>query len=386
MKYVKLNLVRGISAILVAASHLRAATVIDYDSGVAGSILEKVFYFVTGLGHQAVMVFFVLSGFFVGGAVLRAGRDFSWANYLAARFARLWVVLLPCLLLTYGIDRVIMVVAPEVLSGTFAEQWHSAPHAGNYDSSLTTAIGNVFFVQTIMVPTFGSNGPLWSLSNEFWYYILFPFMTIAFGGIGKSPSMSQRIICAFSASLVILFIPIAMLQGYVVWLLGLVVLAVEWTGGSRIDRYFNALWPIATAFLLIALILSKTGHNQRANSGVDDLLIGLAFASLCAVLVSRADAKRTRAWFDNLSNTLADFSFSLYLSHFPLVILIGALFYTEGRMRLSAISIAIYFGWLAFLLIFGWIIWWIFERHTAAVRRRFEVLFSMVMARNRGAA
>ena len=33
---------------------------------------------------------------------------------------------------------------------------------------------NAFFLQTIVGPTFGSNGPLWSLAYEWWYYVLFP--------------------------------------------------------------------------------------------------------------------------------------------------------------------------------------------------------------------
>ena len=34
--------------------------------------MTKVFYLATGLGHQAVMIFFVLSGFLVGGSVITA--------------------------------------------------------------------------------------------------------------------------------------------------------------------------------------------------------------------------------------------------------------------------------------------------------------------------
>lgn len=40
---------------------------LDYSSAGGVSIFQKVFYAGTGLGHEAVMMFFVLSGFFVGG-------------------------------------------------------------------------------------------------------------------------------------------------------------------------------------------------------------------------------------------------------------------------------------------------------------------------------
>ena len=68
-----LDLIRGCSALLVCLSHLRNAMFVDYSALVHPNMAIKVFYAVTSFGHQAVMVFFVLSGYFVGGAVLRAG-------------------------------------------------------------------------------------------------------------------------------------------------------------------------------------------------------------------------------------------------------------------------------------------------------------------------
>src|ERR1700722_8142246 len=45
------------------------------------------------VGHEAVMVFFVLSGYFVGGSALRAVRKgyLSWKKYLFQRLTRLWL-------------------------------------------------------------------------------------------------------------------------------------------------------------------------------------------------------------------------------------------------------------------------------------------------------
>jgi peptidoglycan/LPS O-acetylase OafA/YrhL len=62
----------------------------------------SVFYLATGLGHQAVMAFFVLSGFLVGGTVVSRAEcgQWSWIDYAITRMTRLWMVLLPALLLT----------------------------------------------------------------------------------------------------------------------------------------------------------------------------------------------------------------------------------------------------------------------------------------------
>src|SRR5947208_15340259 len=61
-----------------------------------------VLYFAGGLGRQAVVMFFVLSGFFIGWSVIgsiRSGR-WSWRGYIVRRLTRLGIVLLPALLLT----------------------------------------------------------------------------------------------------------------------------------------------------------------------------------------------------------------------------------------------------------------------------------------------
>lgn len=67
------DLIRGCSALLVCLGHLRNTMFVDYSALIHPNIAIKVFYAVTSLGHQAVMVFFVLSGYFVGG-----GRVASW--------------------------------------------------------------------------------------------------------------------------------------------------------------------------------------------------------------------------------------------------------------------------------------------------------------------
>ena len=92
-----MDLVRGGAALEVMFGHLRAFVFVDYPQLQNPDALLKAFYYLTGFGHQAVVIFFVLSGYLVGGSVLSARAEGFWTRYGVQRLSRLWIVLLPCL-------------------------------------------------------------------------------------------------------------------------------------------------------------------------------------------------------------------------------------------------------------------------------------------------
>ena len=183
-----LDLVRGVAALAVLVCHTRAVLFGAFVDPAKASWPRLLLDLSGSFGHAAVMVFFVLSGFFIAGSVIRddrAGR-WSWRNYLVNRLARLYVVLLPGLLLTVAWD----------LGGLawIGDRPLPSDNAGGMVTSmaetrdrltLPTLTGNVFFLQEVAVPTFGSNGSLWSLTNEWWYYVMFPCLWLACRGAGS---------------------------------------------------------------------------------------------------------------------------------------------------------------------------------------------------------
>src|SRR5580698_9170265 len=80
---VHLDALRGFAAFSVLLNHLRDALFVDYEAIARHNPLTSAAYLVSGLGRQWVMVFFVLSGYLVGGSVLRSiGRgSWSWRAY-----------------------------------------------------------------------------------------------------------------------------------------------------------------------------------------------------------------------------------------------------------------------------------------------------------------
>jgi peptidoglycan/LPS O-acetylase OafA/YrhL len=105
--YDYLDLTRGLAALVVFGGHLRSFLFVPFPQAGPLGWPWKTFYFATGLGHSAVMVFFVLSGFLIGGNVarsVRAGR-WSWRDYAVKRMSRLWLVLIPALVLAATFDQ-----------------------------------------------------------------------------------------------------------------------------------------------------------------------------------------------------------------------------------------------------------------------------------------
>jgi peptidoglycan/LPS O-acetylase OafA/YrhL len=102
-----LNLIRGTAAIAVAAGHFRGLFFVDYEHAHVHNLVTKALYFFTGFGHQAVVVFFVLSGFLVSATVLKhTPLTWSPSSYAANRLTRLYIVLVPALAVTALCDAI----------------------------------------------------------------------------------------------------------------------------------------------------------------------------------------------------------------------------------------------------------------------------------------
>ena len=212
-----LDLLRGLAALLVCAGHLRAFLFVDFAQVMSPGIFDRLFYFATGLGHQAVVVFFVLSGYLVGGSVLLAyeSHRWSWMNFALRRMSRLWMVLLPALALTLALDSLGRYMASPGYEGALNLVYNSAPTPANpADLRAATFLGNAIFLQTIEVRCFGTNGPLWSLANEFWYYALFPLIC----GVAFVRSYQTRLVYSLLALVLIWWLPSGLVWSGLIWM------------------------------------------------------------------------------------------------------------------------------------------------------------------------
>ena len=273
------------------------------------------FFTAAAVGHQAVVGFFVLSGWLVGGAVLarmRKEQDYL-RDYLIHRFSRIYLVLIPALLLTLVADQ----SGRWLFSGSGVYGWPMFD--GRF--SLKPFLGSLLNLQSIAVDYFGTNGPLWSLACEFWYYITFPLLLLPFA---RNYSAALRF-GGFAVGAVIfigLALPTSWFKfGYILWAMG----AFATLAPRAVIRNRGVALALHAA-LLIVIRLVVRGPLLEAHPSLSDLADLSSAALFVNLLLAFRDgpADGFRLLRPKLHKTLADFSFSLYAIHMPLLILARA--------------------------------------------------------------
>jgi peptidoglycan/LPS O-acetylase OafA/YrhL len=363
--FVHLDMARGLAALLVLLGHLRGFVFFSYDQLKSHSPLDMAVWAITGFGHQAVMVFFVLSGFFITRSILidDRKRKFSWPIYLIKRLSRLWIVLIPCILLTLLWDSIgASSINPDFYLGKLYSIYNSGPSLqdGGAHHELTALIGNLFFLQTILVPIFGSNGPLWSLANEFWYYLMFPLLYVAvvrrrYSLVGAVNIIAFFAICIFVG-------PYIVISG-AIWLAGAIVYIVYDRGWLTAQLKHPFVLIAALLAFLFSLAVSK-GHY--GSDLAKDFFIGLT-AAFFVLVVARYDAPTT--FYRVMSRILADGSYTMYLVHFPFIAVLAAIFLKNQKFDASIVGYSVFIGLGILTLSYCFAVYWLFERQTGKVRR-----------------
>lgn len=364
-----INAVRTIAALLVVMEHVRALMFQDWDN-VPHTALNAAFYFITGLGADAVVVFFVLSGFWVGGSVLRSvGRgQFQWREYFISRGSRLWIALVPAVALTAVLASIGVATFSwtDILSGHPGYHSLVTPEIGDTITPLVL-LGNLFFLQGIAVPVVGTNGPLWSLAYEFWYYILFPAILIAV----LRGSAAKRLLHGVVALAIALMVGPDILALFPVWLVGVLVAYYQ----SRISAFLDglsaraAILRVLTALFLLASV--ATAEVLSWPAPLSAWAVALPSALFISTLVK--DTRLDSPWFAPLRGAAnyAQASYSLYVTHLPIAIFAFALLlpFASDRFSPSPAALLAYAIALMALLAFGWAFAWATEFRTPWLRR-----------------
>lgn len=306
-----LDVLRFAAALTVLLSHATAARYTTAFSGAFGPF-----------GHDAVIVFFVLSGYVI--AFSAAHKDKSLGQYCVSRGARIYSVVVAAIVLTFVVDAIGMHLAPGLYRPhyQFDKLWFYIPFYSVFATDFW------FFNERML-----SNGPFWSLSYEVWYYVLFATFTYLTG--------RRRM---FWALAVLLLIGPRQWLLFPIWLLGC------WLYGNS-DKFPLSkrsarllFWGSIAAYG----VLKGTGTISSINEMVNVHLNGLPKADLrysqffmgdylIALLVGLNLHAARYCGFSLLKRWPrairwpASLTFSLYLFHMPLLLFYTALLGLSNR-------------------------------------------------------
>jgi peptidoglycan/LPS O-acetylase OafA/YrhL len=353
---VLISLLRGAAAIIVAAGHVRAEMYPGLRTIPDPSLWFQAFAFVTGLGHQAVLVFFIISGWLVGGSLLnKLDKPAAFLDYAIDRLTRLWTVLIPTFFLT-----LLFGIVSGVVDGGKVD------YSATNEFSALVFLGNLVGLQRLLLPDFGGNFPLWSLANETWYYVLFPLLALLF----VARSNMARVACVSAVMLIAALLPVAITAYFSIWLLGVAFSRIRIECGPTLRLIWLGLLLMVTGYSR----LTGTQDAFSTDTLWQDLVCSLMFLVFLSSLQFRAAP--SSALLRPLANGgrfFAEFSFSLYVLHVPLIALLA--YWIETYLGLRQLSpdeplhFAIYAGILAICLVAAYLSYRLFESQTYRIRR-----------------
>ena len=340
-----LDAIRGLAALQVFTRHTRNMFFLDFPMVQTHRMLLAAISFKRA-GPAGGHYFFRAQRILIGGSVVRAVEHgtFHWGRYLSRRLTRLWVVLLPALLLTALWDNIGIASgrAPGLYTGASGI---SLMTTTNIESLLTfkTFFQTLFFLQGIHGDHYGSNGALWTLSLEFWYYILFIALCMA---ISKKTRTGLRIIYALAVVALALFVGKYVMSMFPIWLFGTALL---WCKPPKVGS--RTRWLVSIPFFLLICFLAKT----KTFTGIylNDYPMGLATAAWLWVQLSAKEIADPKSVPVRMSRWFSRLAFTMYAIHEPVLVMAAGLLLGDRRLTPT---LPHFFGVLGvYLVVFGYI-------------------------------
>jgi peptidoglycan/LPS O-acetylase OafA/YrhL len=267
---------------------------------------HETFPFLLEFGHTAVITFFVLSGYVI--AYVATEREKKFSTYLIHRFSRMYSVLVVAWILTAILDT----LGPSINPVIYIDKVST-------DLLIVRLFSHLFFLHEswfFSIHFFG-NAPLWSISFEFSYYLLFGLIVLYKGRYKKG-----------LVALVALIVgPVILIYG-LIWAMGVLIYKLH-------QQQYTPTKLLASVIFLVSLIIIvltpqwseyiNFGYVAEQKLEVTTLVRDLVFSLIIATNIyffkytnfSFAAGKSVIRFF-------AKISFSLYVFHFPLMLFSAA--------------------------------------------------------------
>lgn len=365
---VYLDFLRAAAAFAVLFGHASVAFL-------QGGALEKM-----NIQIGAVPVFFLISGFLISLSVFqkRGSRQYGFGAYFIDRFCRIYCAYLPALVFAAIVDWLI------VDAGTYSWKDHF---------NTETWAGNLLMLQDFplfqiarrlgvpdnpwFVSSFGSAGPFWTISIEWWIYMLFGAVFFFCLRAEKPLKLWQKMLIGFLAiepayhfvggpdrCLTMLWV-IGM--GASLFFLHLPRFAASWTITERQWRHLCLTVCVAFLLALVAHGYANRYHQQApgiygpVDAGITEFQSGFYLAvALFAILFACGTVYSVPKFLEKFMGFIAGYSYSLYLTHSTVFAYLGA----QATAPNSPKSFWLALGAANVVAIF---FWWFFERHYHAL-------------------
>ena len=348
---VLLDLIRALSAFVVALAHL---SFLSYRGEFKDCLVWA--------AHPAVIIFFVLSGYVIAFSCYTKHTNFH--GYTLARLVRLYPVYLTALVLIPILDFFGRNNAP----GLYI----------NYPYPSLEFIGLIylFFLQELDVFNsikYFSDGPLWSLSYEFWYYIFFGLIVYYYKSIFKS----KLIVLIFVILGLSIFLRIILL--FPAWLCGVVLYDLTTNKKIKLSPSLCLYGCLLSGIVFVGIVfpsplehfitqmtfrfqLLLSTELAFSSTYIRDYLIGCTFA----IFLFFAEQTTRRQDFassfmglflkNNLSKSLiktfSGFSYTLYALHVPLILFMSSFYLFDSHSLTHQFIILVLIYLITFILSF----------------------------------
>lgn len=341
-----LDTIRFISALIVLFTHSRNFFFLPWSELPLEdrSSLTFVFYLLGRLGHEAVIVFFVLSGFLVGGVGLERifSKTFNISSYIVDRAVR---ILLPL------ITAIILYVLIRLMLGD--------------PICLITIIGNLFSLQGVCVESLVD--PFWSLSYEVWFYVF-----IAALGIIISKRIYKQKFCGIIIFFIVIVIFVSGLKAHylLIWLLGAVTYLSR---PKKFNKWIFILSIIGFFFSVACWQISSNSDSlsfayKLENKGLIEVIMSLFFCLFIQHVILVRPTNKLSLFIESCVGKLACFSYTLYLCHMIIFIPIFRYIYDFRTYDISFINIIKWISVVLITMTCSYLIYLVTEKHTDSVK------------------
>jgi peptidoglycan/LPS O-acetylase OafA/YrhL len=314
------DFIRWTAALVVVVGHVNSYCNLIAGKGTTSA--HPIYDYLSGHAHAAVMVFFVLSGYFVTFATVRKleTRDYRFRDYFLDRWSRIYSVLIAAVVFTIVLDFVGAALSPVYRDPAVIPQDHVALRLFLNLFSLQGVQG--FRVQ------FGSNPALWSIGYEFMFYLLYGLTVFR-----KQLFRRQAVFAAVIVALLALFgVKVALY--FLIWLLGVATFYL-----SR--RFRIRLSWLSTAGALALLIVVNHFVTYLNVLRLNEFGSDLVFSIFVALFFLPEIDGGVPRWFARGNSWFAEYGYSIYAYHLPIVVFWYAVVERRSGFHLPVIAGAV---------------------------------------------